>query len=53
MALSSRNAYLSATERAAAPALYKSLCAFREVFEIGERQITPLREAVTVGGVSE
>lgn len=48
MALSSRNAYLSATERSAAPALYKSLCAFRELFETGERSIAPLREAVTV-----
>ena len=48
LALSSRNAYLSAEERAAAPALYRSLCQFREAFEKGERSIDALRSAVTV-----
>jgi pantoate--beta-alanine ligase len=33
LALSSRNAYLTAKERHAAPVLFKSLCAARDVFE--------------------
>lgn len=49
LALSSRNAYLSAEERAAAPALYQSLCAFRAEFEKGERDIETLRAAAIVG----
>ncbi|KAK8822813.1 hypothetical protein WA556_001704 [Blastocystis sp. ATCC 50177/Nand II] len=47
LALSSRNAYLSAEERAAAPALYKSLCAAKAAFDNGEREIANLRKAVT------
>ncbi|KNB43083.1 pantoate--beta-alanine ligase [Blastocystis sp. subtype 4] len=45
LALSSRNAYLSAEERAAAPSLYKSLCAFRASFEKGERDVEVLSKA--------
>jgi len=37
LALSSRNAYLSATERAAAPALYRTLAASAERIATGER----------------
>jgi pantoate--beta-alanine ligase len=33
LALSSRNAYLTASERRAAPILFKSLCAARNIFE--------------------
>ena len=33
LALSSRNAYLTASERRAAPILFKSLCAARNLFE--------------------
>ena len=37
-----------AEERAAAPALYKSLCAAKAAFDNGEREIANLRKAVTV-----
>ena len=33
LAMSSRNAYLKAEQRAIAPVVYKALCAAREVFE--------------------
>lgn len=36
LALSSRNGYLSADERAIAPALYRTLCTLREALEQGE-----------------
>lgn len=35
LALSSRNGYLSAEERAAAPSLYRTLCALRDALESG------------------
>jgi pantoate--beta-alanine ligase len=37
LALSSRNAYLTASQRAAAPALYRALCAAKAAIEGGER----------------
>ena len=49
MALSSRNAYLSAEERTASTALYKSLCAFQTAFEAGERDIATLSGITKVG----
>ncbi|MDN6180603.1 MAG: pantoate--beta-alanine ligase [Halomonas subglaciescola] len=42
LALSSRNGYLSAEERAAAPALYRTLCALRERLTQGESVNTVL-----------
>lgn len=44
LAKSSRNVYLNATERAAAPQLYKSLLAAKEVFMNGERRVEKIRE---------
>lgn len=38
LAMSSRNAYLSAEERAAAPALFRALLAAQLVYELGERK---------------
>ncbi|MCI0518772.1 MAG: pantoate--beta-alanine ligase [Chloroflexi bacterium] len=46
LALSSRNVYLSAAERAAAAALYRGLQAARAAFEQGERDASRLRAAV-------
>ncbi len=46
LALSSRNAYLSPAERAAAPVLFRALSAAREVFERGERNGDRLRDAM-------
>lgn len=43
LAMSSRNAYLSVQERAAAPVLYRALCAAREAFLRGERNGDTLR----------
>ena len=43
LALSSRNAYLSPEERAAAPVLYRSLEAARAAWEDGERSGAALR----------
>lgn len=52
LALSSRNGYLDAAQRAAAPELYRTLCALREALEAGEaidagltRGLERLREA--------
>jgi pantoate--beta-alanine ligase len=42
LALSSRNGYLSAEERATAPALYRTLCAMRERLKQGENADTVL-----------
>lgn len=42
LAMSSRNQYLNATERAAAPALYRGLLAIRELAEQGEREVDRL-----------
>jgi pantoate--beta-alanine ligase len=46
LAMSSRNAYLSAEERAAAPALYRALIAARDRFATGERQGDELRRTM-------
>lgn len=46
LAMSSRNAYLSPAERAAAPALYQGLRAAAALFAQGERRAVPLRAAV-------
>lgn len=46
LALSSRNAYLDAEHRRAAPALYRSLVAARELFEAGETRVAALVDAM-------
>jgi pantoate--beta-alanine ligase len=46
LALSSRNAYLSPKERAAAPVLYRALSAARQRYEAGERDGAALRLAM-------
>ncbi|HEX5708687.1 MAG TPA: pantoate--beta-alanine ligase [Pyrinomonadaceae bacterium] len=46
LALSSRNTYLSADERRAAPVLYRALAQAREVYMEGERTARRLAEAV-------
>lgn len=46
LALSSRNAYLTAGERRAAPALWRGLAAARDAWERGERDAAVLRGAV-------
>lgn len=46
LALSSRNAYLSAEERRAAPVLYRALEAARTAFVLGERRGDALRAAM-------
>lgn len=46
LAMSSRNKYLSAEERAVAPAIYRGLSELRKRFEAGERDAEKLRGAV-------
>lgn len=46
LAMSSRNAYLSAAERAAAPVLHRALVQATRLFEGGEREAETLREAM-------
>jgi pantoate--beta-alanine ligase len=46
LALSSRNAYLSAEERCAATVLYRALTAAKSKFETGERNAERLRETM-------
>jgi len=45
LALSSRNAYLSPSERAAAAVLYRALCAARKMIEGGERDAARIASA--------
>jgi pantoate--beta-alanine ligase len=45
LALSSRNAYLSAAERRAAPVVYRALLKARELCELGERDAVVVKEA--------
>lgn len=40
LAMSSRNAYLTETERAAAPAVYRSLCAARDLYSKSEENVS-------------
>ena len=47
LALSSRNVYLSADERAQAPALYRALSAAKQAAEAGERSTDRLRELMS------
>ena len=46
LAISSRNRYLNDEERAAAPVLYRSLCAGRDAWDTGERDAERIRSAV-------
>ncbi|MFQ3535104.1 MAG: pantoate--beta-alanine ligase [Aggregatilineales bacterium] len=46
LALSSRNSYLTPQERAAAPVLYRALCAARARWEAGERDAETLRQTM-------
>ncbi len=52
LARSSRNSYLSARERAAAPVLHRALCAAEALWTAGERDAERLRDAMraTLGG---
>ena len=45
LALSSRNAYLSAEERETAPAVYRALCAAEDVWRRGERDAQRIQRA--------
>lgn len=47
LAMSSRNIYLDPDQRRNATVLYRSLCAFREAVERGERDAASLRRAMT------
>jgi pantoate--beta-alanine ligase len=49
LALSSRNSYLTAPERAAAPAIYRALLAAQARFQAGERDAEVLRQAMRDG----
>ena len=51
LALSSRNGYLSAPERAEAPQLYAQLCAIKAALHAGEKNCTVL-EAAALGALS-
>jgi pantoate--beta-alanine ligase len=53
LAVSSRNVYLSAAERDAAPVLYRALSAVGAAYEAGERSSEPLREVMTRTVASE
>jgi len=46
LALSSRNVYLTPEERRAAPAIYRSLCRARELWQQGERDAERVRQEV-------
>lgn len=46
LALSSRNAYLTQAERAAAPQLYQGLLRAKALFDEGERRVTVLADSV-------
>jgi len=53
LALSSRNAYLTRAERAAAPVLYRALVAAADAVAAGEREATVVAEAVRSTVASE
>jgi pantoate--beta-alanine ligase len=44
LAMSSRNIYLTSEQRAAAPALYRALCAARDAWRAGEHDASRLRQ---------
>ena len=46
LALSSRNRYLTAEQRSAAPMLYRALCAGRALWNGGERDASAIRTCV-------
>jgi pantoate--beta-alanine ligase len=46
LAMSSRNVYLTGRERAAAPVIYRALCAGRKLVDSGERDAMAVRAAV-------
>ncbi len=46
LALSSRNSYLTPTQRAAAPVIYRALSAARSLFDAGQRDAESLRDAM-------
>ncbi len=48
LALSSRNSYLTTEQRARAPVLHQALLAAQALFQAGEQDANPLREAVRV-----
>ncbi len=52
LAMSSRNAYLTPGERAAAPAIFRTLCRARDAIEAGQRVAEEV-ERVVVDGIEE
>jgi pantoate--beta-alanine ligase len=46
LALSSRNSYLTPTQRAAAPVIYRALSAAQSLFDAGQRDAESLRDAM-------
>jgi len=53
LAMSSRNAYLGATERAAAPVVYRSLCAARDLYSSSTATTTTIPSADLQARVQE
>ncbi|MHB8669770.1 MAG: pantoate--beta-alanine ligase [Acidimicrobiales bacterium] len=53
LALSSRNSYLDPAQRAAAPVLYRALCAGRDAILHGERDADRVRDLITATSSAE